>query len=359
MLSQNTSKIILALKLIAVLAISNDAYAQKILNISVAGDMVYEHGYSSGSSAENRLEVRSVEASYYAPIDHNFDGFASLAAHYEDGETMFELHELVVSTSKLIPRSTVKVGQFFLGIGRLNQIHQHDWAFTSTPKVNETFFDKEGVFDTGLEYNWILPTSAILDLTFGITSGYTWGHTHTAGSKPEIPTMYVRGSQFIPFSTIDGLEYGLNYITRKDSNSNHMHLFGVDITSKIRKARMLAYLIQSEIWYRINENSTGDVSKQIGFYIFTDAAVADRLTLGVRWDSFKDLNKIDPVRVKNLNNIYHKLLGQITFHSSEFSKFRATISRELQIEEGNLTSADTKLALQTVLILGSHPAHDF
>ena len=43
-----------------------------------------------------------------------------------------------------------------------------------------------------------------------------------------------------------------------------MHLFGVDITSKIRKSRMLAYLIQSEIWYRINENSTGDVSKAGG-----------------------------------------------------------------------------------------------
>ena len=142
--------------------------------------MVYEHGYSSDSSADNRLEVRSVEASYYAPIDHNFDGFASLAAHYEGGETMFELHELVVSTSKLIPRSTVKVGQFFLGIGRLNRIHQHDWAFTSTPKVNETFFDKEGVFDTGLEYNWILPTKCYFGSNFWYNKWlYLGTHSHS------------------------------------------------------------------------------------------------------------------------------------------------------------------------------------
>ena len=37
------------------MAISHQAYGQKILNISVAGDMYYEHGFTPDSSAENRL----------------------------------------------------------------------------------------------------------------------------------------------------------------------------------------------------------------------------------------------------------------------------------------------------------------
>ena len=109
------------------------------LQMSIAGDMVYDHALSNDSSAENQLIMRGAEVMFYAPIDHIFDGQLSTAAHYENGETLFELHELFLSSSKLIPRGRVKVGQFFLGIGRLNQIHQHDWVFTRAPKVHEVF----------------------------------------------------------------------------------------------------------------------------------------------------------------------------------------------------------------------------
>ena len=91
------------------------------LEISVAGDMAYNQGLNQSSEADDKLTLTGAEVMFYAPIDHQFDGVLSLAAHDENGETLFEIHELMIASSKLIPRSNLRIGQFFLGVGRLNR----------------------------------------------------------------------------------------------------------------------------------------------------------------------------------------------------------------------------------------------
>ena len=97
-------------------------YAQDTtgLQISLAGDMIYDQGLNSSSSANEKMTMRGAEMTFYAPLDHRFDGVLSAAAHDENGETIFELHELHLGSTKMIPRSRFKIGQFFLGVGRLN-----------------------------------------------------------------------------------------------------------------------------------------------------------------------------------------------------------------------------------------------
>ncbi|EPZ50040.1 hypothetical protein M902_0650 [Bacteriovorax sp. BAL6_X] len=329
------------------------------LEISVAGDLVYEQGINKDSQAQDKLITRVGEFMFYAPIDHQFDGVLSAAAHDENGETVFELHELYIATSKLIPRSNLKVGQFFLGVGRLNRFHQHDWAFTRAPKVHRTFFAEEGVFDAGVEYNYLIPSSMNMNLTVGVTSGHRYGHSHTAGSKPKSPTHYTRLSSFLPFSTTNGMEFGLNYLGRTDAQDNQMMLAGIDLTGKWKEGKTLNYLLQSELWYKSEKDIDGDITEQVGLYVFNDFATGAQTSVGFRLDAFKDLSKRNSLTGKKINNISYGALLQTTYTSSEFAKIRPTISHEFDREEGATTAKDTRLSLQFIFILGSHPAHEF
>ncbi|WP_127716765.1 hypothetical protein [Halobacteriovorax sp. HLS] len=329
------------------------------LEIAVSGDMLYEQGLNSDSQANELLTMRGAEIVFFSPVDHQFNGVLSAAAHYEDGQTVFELHELYLSSSKIIPRSNFKVGQFFLGIGRLNRFHQHDWPFTRAPKIHRSFFDDEGVYDSGLEYNYLLPTTHSLNLTVGLTSGHSYGHSHTSGSKPKVPTHYFRLSSFSPFSSTSGLDLGLNYLGRTDAQKNDMKLIGFDFTGKSKHGRIVDYLFLSEIWYKSVENANKEVSEQVGTYIFNDFSTGQFTNIGFRLDAFKDLSKTNSITNKKINNISYGALTQLTYTSSEFAKIRFTLAHEFDREEGHTIAKDTRAQLQLILIIGSHPAHDF
>ena len=178
------------------------------LRIGANADILGQAGLNNGNSASNQLQVREAEIVMYAPADHLFDGALSAAAHHEDGGFKFEVHEAYIGSTKLIPRSRFRVGQFFLGVGRLNQFHRHDWPFISAPRVQKDFFAEEAASDAGLEYSFLAPLPFYLDLTAGLTSGYGYGHFDGDGAKPKVPTHYFRAVTFAAFESGGGVQIG-------------------------------------------------------------------------------------------------------------------------------------------------------
>jgi hypothetical protein len=329
------------------------------LQISLAGDMVYNQGLNQSSNANEKLTMRGAEMMFYAPLDHRFDGTLSAAAHDEDGETAFELHELYFSSSKIIPRTRLKVGQFFLGVGRINQVHQHDWPFISAPKVQEEFFAEEGIFDSGVEASYLFNTTKFLELTGGITSGHKYGHAHSSGAKPKVPTHYLSLKTFNEFSSSSGVQYALNYLGRTDEQDNKMMIPGLEVVAKWREGKIVKYLLQSELWYRNIEDASKSHSEQIGLYVFNQFYLFNSLDFGFRIDGFKDLSKRNSITGKKINNIQYGVSPELTWSSSEFVKMRAGLSHEFTREEGMTVSKDTRLNFQFIFILGAHPAHNF
>ena len=329
------------------------------MELAIAGDIAYAQGMNEGSRAGDKLTMRGAEVMFYAPVDHRFDGFVSAAAHEEGGESLFELHELFLASSKLLPRSNLRVGQFFLSIGRLNRFHQHDWPFTDAPKVHRTFLDNEGVFDSGLEYNLLFPFRYTTNLTMGVSSGYRFGHSHTEGSKPRAPTHYMRLSTFFPFQITGGMDVGLSYLGRTDAQKNQKQLVGMDVTAKWRGKKRNRWFFQSEIWYKREEDIRGGTSREVGLYAFNEFPLQDSLLFGFRLDAFKELSKKSALSGRKVNNISYGAVLQSTFISSEFAKIRGSFSHEFEREEGRTVDKDSRLGLQLVYVLGSHPAHDF
>jgi len=333
--------------------------ASDAVKLSLAADMVYSQAINSNSQADDKLVMRGAELSFYAPIDHQFDGLLSAAAHDEGGETVFELHELNLSSSKIIPRSHFKIGQFFLGIGKLNHQHQHDWSFIRAPIHHAIFFDQEGTLDSGLEYDYLLPTPWISHMTLGITSGHKWGHSHTAGSRPKIPTHYFRYSQFHPIGRTDGIEWGINTARRKDSQGILSELLGFDLTIKFREGKVIKHKWLSETWYRHQKDAQLNSSEQIGSYIYYSYGINESFSIGHRLDGYRDNSLINSLTQKKINNIRYNNTLDFTYYSSEFARIKSALSHDFSREEGVSKNRDTRFEMQFVFILGSHPAHDF
>ena len=111
------------------------------LKTTVAVDLVGSFPLEEETAAvqyqsNESFKLRSAEFGFYAPIDPRFDGVLSFAAHPEGSQAYGqpEVHEAYVSTNKIVDGMRFKLGQFFLGVGRINQVHQHDWPFI-TPTI--------------------------------------------------------------------------------------------------------------------------------------------------------------------------------------------------------------------------------
>ena len=340
------------------LLLSATAYADTGLEIVAAGDLVYSQSLNDDSGANEKLAARGAEVMLFAPIDHIWDGVFSLAAHDEGGSTNFEVHELYVSTSKLIDGSRFKIGQFFLGIGRLNRSHQHDWPFTRAPKVHRDFLAEEAVFDAGVEWGTLLPTEFYLDLTVGVTSGHRFGHVHSSGTKPKTPTHYMRLATFVDFTRGSGLEIGSTYLGRNNSQGEKMQIVGLDTTFKWREGKLVKWLVSSEMMYRKLDFAGASSEEELGFYLFGERGWTPAFRTGMRLDSLKNFSERNLLQ-KKVNNIHWGATLQSSYQTSEFFKTRLSISHEFRRVEGLTQDKDTRAQLQFVFIIGAHPAHDF
>ncbi len=327
------------------------------LKTSVAVDLVGDFKVNKESSAPDRIDVRSAEVSFYAPIDHLFDGVMSFAAHREKGVSLFEVHEATIGSDRIIPYSQFKIGQFFLGIGRLNQFHQHDWAFTTTPLVHQAYLGKEGVIDTGAEYRILLPLPFYLDLTIGLTSGYVFGHSHNEGKKPLTPTHYLRTVNFFNLFSLD-TQLGVSYLNRISAEKESTRLVGLDLTVKKKNGRELTFLLQSETWFRQLEFEGAEEEKGLGSYLYPQIGLNPEWLLGMRFDYLTVLNKTD-ARGKSLSNYELGVIPTITYKPSEFSKLRLSYNFVSKTMKGIDDKIDHSITLQSAFILGAHPAHNF
>lgn len=102
-----------------------------------------------------------------------------------------------------------------------------------------------------------------------------------------------------------------------------------------------------------------DKKESLGGYFFLDHGLSTRWFVGGRTDFFKELDRRDALSSNRVNHVHYGLGPQVTFFSSEFSYFRATLFHEFERVESRTLDKDFRFELQFVFILGAHPAHNF
>lgn len=324
-------------------------------------------------SQDNKAHLRGAELMLYGPLDPTFDMLLNFAAHSEDGKMNPEVHEAYLSSSKLIPSSRFKLGKFFLGVGRLNQFHTHDWPFISAPRVQAEFLAEEAVIDTGGEFSFLLPLESYWDVTVGVTNGYTFGshlheheeeeteheHENEEERRPHVPTHYLRIVNFQDLGGSRGFQWGLNYLGRTSGLAEQTQLYGLDLVYKRTSGKTVDFLFQSELWYRHLSAPAEDLSEEAGAYAFAQWALSERLFAGIRLDLFKSFSLNFEGTTERQDNLNYAVVPTVTFKNSEFTYFRAAYILDTQKFQRQSDQVEQTLQLQFVALLGAHPAHSF
>jgi hypothetical protein len=329
------------------------------LKTFVAVDLVGEAFVRSKVVSPREVEVRGVEVYFFAPVDPLFDASVGIAAHPENGVSLFELHEATLSSSKVIPHTQMRIGKGFLNIGKLNRIHQHDWPFIDTPEVQRSFFDDEGVNDLLLEVTVNTPTFVPFEATVGIAKGWVYGHAHNAGKRPQVPTHYSRMQTFFDLPRGGGLQVAGNYLGRTASDSVKTQLLGLDLTAKWREGRTVPLLLQSEVWVRRVKAPQVDRETALGMYVFPQMNLIEMLDFGIRFDQFSVLTTKDALG-KSIDNSTYRIVPTLTHKPSEFSTFRIAYAWDLK-RRGDATPnfTNSSLLAQMTYVIGAHPSHEF
>jgi hypothetical protein len=337
------------------------------LKVSGSVDVVGSFKGNQFSTAPDRLDVREAELMLYGPIDHLFDGQLTLAAHPELGASVFEIHEAYVASSRLLPRTKFRIGQYFLGVGRLNHFHRHEWPFVSAPLIHSKLFGDEGVIDTGGELAWIAPLPFYMDVTAGIANGWVFGHTHDAGAKPRQPTQYTRIGSYSDLPYDGGIQWGSTLLRRMDAWGGSTMIAGIDATAKWREGTYLKWLVQSEYWHRTQrikqiDSDLGPTEALQGMYVLLQHGVSQLWDVGVRGDWYG----IPTMRDAFGSSLHYNEFGvtpTLTWHPSEFSIWRVAGTYQVTRTESATDAWRNRPRLgfevQTTFNFGAHPAHEF
>lgn len=329
-------------------------------------DFVLPQYLSSGDHPDNNLSLRALDLMFYGPIDPYFDARITLAGHEEDGEFHIGIHEAFASSSKIIPYSRFRLGQFLMDIGRLNTFHQHDWPFTTAPLIHRSIFGDEGVSGLGAEYTLLVPTEHFIEVTLGVVNGNKWGETNLvdpaltpeADSKADFPTHYIHPKTYFEFSEGRGLMLGATALRRWHPADQDVSIFGVDATFKSRDGKILRWLVQSELWSE-NTKRPGSINgKQLGGYLYAQYGWNEQWSSGLRYDNYDGKN-VDLEGGARDSSTSYAIVPTVTYKTSEMSMLRASYSYEVQKFDVEADRSDSKIELQFVYVLGSHPVHDF
>ncbi|WP_409996912.1 hypothetical protein [Leptospira sp. 85282-16] len=329
----------------------------------------------TGERIDNKVDVRSAEFGFTAAVDQwmraNFLG----AAHGEDGKYYFEVHEANVQFPFLPLNTSLKVGQMFVDVGRLNRIHLHDRPFTMNPIVHEKFIGFESIMDTGAEFSILLPWKWITqELVLGATNGKKWGHAHSEGQQKNNPMGYAHLKHFYYFGNNWGTQFGFSGMRFEPTTDrkNQRYLYGMDAVLRWNRSNLREWMIMTEGWYQqeifpeLMDPTTFQKSKapsrdQWGYYMFVDYKFHQLWSVGYRYDYFTDKSLLDK-NGKHADNAIESHSTQITFHSSEFGRIRGSIERRY-IQDFSKTEfqeqREWRFYVQAVAILGSHPAHSY
>jgi len=97
------------------------------------------------------------------PLGRLFDAQASVAWHSHDARLEAELHEAWIQTRTLPVGLQLRVGRFLSQIGYLNEKHSHADDFVERPLLYRAFLGGHW-FDDGIRLNWTAPTPFFLRL---------------------------------------------------------------------------------------------------------------------------------------------------------------------------------------------------
>ncbi len=132
--------------------------------ISFTGDLV-----GTIANSEENFEAREFELDLQAVLDP----FSTTKWTLAFGEEEVEIEEGYLAYNSLPGGFSLRAGKMRQTFGAVNRIHRHALPQTDYPLVLEQFFGDEGLAQTGVSFEWLVPRpwSSANEVTLQITDG--------------------------------------------------------------------------------------------------------------------------------------------------------------------------------------------
>jgi len=268
---------------------------------------------SSADPGRNEIQVQEVELDLQAALDPFSRTRVTLAVRAEG----VEIEEGYLRYNSLPGGLDLLAGKFRQRWGLLNRQHRHALPQSDYPLVYQAFFGEEGLAQTGVSLNWLLPRlwASSNELSLEVTNGEN--EVAFAGEFFDDFSLLGRFSNYWDLSPAAYFEWGLSGIAGKTATDGDSRVFGTDFSylwSPPSRAKYRGIVWKTEVLWSEKDNDLGERKSAWGGYSFLDGLVARNFSIGLRLDRAGD--PLEP------DNYKWGLLPFVTWWQSEYVRLR-------------------------------------
>jgi len=328
-------------------SVANDRSLNRLNpEISFSGDVVAVSG-----GGRDDFEAREFELDLQAALDPFSRTRWTIAFSPEEG---VEIEEGWILYSGLPGGLELKAGKFRQRFGPLNQQHLHALPQLDYPLAYATYFDEEGLAQTGIALSWLLPrpwasaNEVILEVTDGENPAF-------GGESFERLVVLARLKNYWDLSAAAYLEWGLSGASGRAEGGLESEVLGSDLTFHWQppgRAKYREFTWRSEVLRSKREVSLGPSGSTAsleawGGYSYVESLLRRNLYAGVRYDWVE--SPLAPVDETT------GWFPYLTWWQSEFVRLRAQYGLT-QAPDG---SEDDEFTLQLTWAAGPHKHENY
>lgn len=307
-------------------------------------------------SPHNGFSLQEAELQMLADVDPYLRASVLLSISQQKNSTDYGIdpEEIFLETTSL-PYVTIRGGKFKMALGKHNQLHTHAFPFIDAPLINQLVLGDEGLNETGVSANVLLPFNWYSEIT---AQAFSLGNEDLYGSanSGDIGGLLHLKNLF-DLSDDLTMEVGLSGTLGKNSFAQTSSVLGADLTFKWRPAvggKYHALIWQTE-YLNANRPGKNDDTTHLSQAIVSGMASWVQYQFAERWwvqarQEYVGLTKSEGVPSENKTSF---LLG---FFPSEFSGLRVQYDFENLQGRGKM---DQTVLVQYNISIGAHPAHAY
>jgi hypothetical protein len=296
------------------------------------------------SSSDGREEFQAQE--FELDLQAALDPFSRTRWTIAFGEEGVEIEEGYMIYSSLPGGLELMAGKFRQRFGPLNRQHLHALPQSDYPLAVQTYFGEEGLAQTGLSFNWLLPKpwATANEITLEITNAEN--EEAFAGEGFEDFAVLGRLKNFWDLSPSTYIEWGLSGVVGETAEEGDSRVWGTDFTyhwqppgrAKYREiAWRTAFLLSQR------DDRLGERQEAWGGYTYLEGLLRRNLYGGIRFDRAED----------PLGPEEHRwgLVPYLTWWQSEYVRLRGEYG---YLEDDSTGESEDRFTLQLTWAAGPH-----
>jgi hypothetical protein len=242
---------------------------------------------NSADPGRNEIQAQEFELDLQAALDPYSRTRVTLAVR-EEG---VEIEEGYVSYNSLPGSLQLTVGKFRQRWGLLNRQHRHALPQSDYPLAYQSFFGEEGLAQTGLSFDWLLPKlwASSNELSIEVTNGEN--DVAFAGEFFEDFSFLGRFNNYWDLNAASYFEWGLSGIFGKTADDADSLVYGTDFAyswSPPSRAKYRGVNWRAEILWSQKDDEFGEQQDAWGAFTYLEGLLARNFYLGARLDRAGD-----------------------------------------------------------------------